>query len=120
MNHIRSNSFFDPPIPSNISLPNIQKLSIKLPINNQFWSVVPSLKRLYSLTIPSYTNEFYSQLQFLLDQALHLNILTVLQDASLPFQSSLFKLTNPTVPKLYLDYYYHYFNEENCITLTHS
>ncbi|CAF4965767.1 unnamed protein product [Rotaria sp. Silwood1] len=120
MNRICSDSFFDPPIPSNISLPNIQNLYINLPINNQFWSIVPSLKRLYSLTVSSYTDSFYSQLQFLLDQALHLQRLTIRQDASLPFQLSLFKLTNITIHKLHLDYYYHFFNEEKCVTLSHS
>ncbi|CAF4750043.1 unnamed protein product, partial [Rotaria sp. Silwood2] len=68
-----------------------------------FWSMVPSLKRLYSLTVSSYTDSFYSQLQFLLDQALHLQIITVRQDVSLLFQSSLFELTNTTVRKLHLD-----------------
>ncbi|CAF4342690.1 unnamed protein product [Rotaria sp. Silwood2] len=79
-------------------------LHINLPINNQFWSMVSSLKRLYSLRISSYTDSFYSQLQLLLDQAVHLHILTVRQDALLPFQSSLFKLTSTTIRKLHLDY----------------
>ncbi|CAF3373516.1 unnamed protein product [Rotaria sp. Silwood2] len=82
--------------------------------------MVPSIKRLYSLTVSSYTDSFYSQLQFLLDQALHLHILTVRQDTSLPFQSSLFKLTNTIIRKLHLDYYYHFFNEEKCVSLSHS
>ncbi|CAF4219602.1 unnamed protein product [Rotaria sordida] len=60
--------FFNSPISSNISLPNIQKLEIQLPINNQFWSIVSNLKRLYSLKIISYTDTYYSQLQILLDQ----------------------------------------------------
>ncbi|CAF3309090.1 unnamed protein product [Rotaria sp. Silwood2] len=66
--------------------------------------MVSSLKRLYSLRVQSYTDSFYSQLQLLLDQALHLHILTVRQDALLPFQSSLFKLTSTTIRKRYLDY----------------
>ncbi|CAF4920038.1 unnamed protein product [Rotaria sp. Silwood2] len=66
--------------------------------------MVSSLKRLYSLRVQYYTDSFYSQLQLLLDQALHLHILNVRQDALLPFQSSLFKLTSTTIRKLYLDY----------------
>jgi len=90
--------FFDRPIPSNISLPNIQDLNIKLPLNDQFWSVFPTLNGLHSLTISPYTDEFYSQLQFLLDQAHHLSRLAAVhQDLSFPFQLSLFELINPTV-----------------------
>ncbi|CAF1515049.1 unnamed protein product [Rotaria sordida] len=111
--------FFNSSIPSNISLPNIQELDIKFPINNQFWSIVPNLKRLHSLKILSYTDEFYSQLQFLLDQAHHLSRLAVHQDLSLPFQLSLFKLINKTVRILNLNNYY-CFNEEKCVTLNSS
>ncbi|CAF1333924.1 unnamed protein product [Rotaria sp. Silwood1] len=99
---------------------NIQKLEIQLPINNQFWSIMSNLKRLYSLNVISYTDTYYSQLQILLDQAPNLDKLIIDQDVSLPFQLSLFKLTNITIRKLHLDYYYYCFNEEKCILLCHS
>ncbi|CAF2720865.1 unnamed protein product [Rotaria sp. Silwood2] len=82
-------------------------------------SLGPSLKRLYSLTVSSYTDRFYSRLQFLLDQSVHLYQLTIPQHASLPFQLLLFKITNVTFRKLHLGYYY-YFNEDECITLSDS
>ncbi|CAF2191775.1 unnamed protein product [Rotaria magnacalcarata] len=124
-NHIISISFdrfFNPLIQFNINLPNIQDLDIKLPINNQFWFIVPSLKQFHSLTVSSYTDSFYSQLQFLHGQEPNLHRLTVRQGASLPFQLSLFKLTNATVRQLlHLDYYYYYyFNEEECVKLSNS
>jgi len=119
VNFIHNESLFIPSIPSNITLANIQELYITLPIKNEFWSIVSSLKRLHSLTVRSYTDSFYSQLQYLLDQAPNLYELTVRQDRSLPFQSSLFKLTNTAVRELYLDYY-DYFNKYKCVDLTHS
>ncbi|CAF2922890.1 unnamed protein product, partial [Rotaria sp. Silwood2] len=73
--------YFDRQIPSNIILPSIEDLHIGLPINNQFWSMIPSLKRLHSLRISSYTDDLYSDLQHLLNQAHNLSRLAIGQDA---------------------------------------
>ncbi|CAF1404883.1 unnamed protein product [Rotaria sordida] len=66
---IVNETFFDQPIPSYIRLPNIEYLWIKLPINDQFWSIVPTLNRLCSLTVVSYIDIFQSQLKVLLNRA---------------------------------------------------
>ncbi|CAF4116372.1 unnamed protein product [Rotaria sordida] len=66
---IVNETFFIQPIPSYIRLPNIEYLWIKLPINEQFWSIVPSLNRLYLLTVVSYIDAFQSQLKALLNRA---------------------------------------------------
>jgi len=55
---IYNDKFFDSSISSNIRLSNIQNLRIKLPINDRFWSIVTSLKRLYSIRVSSHTDTF--------------------------------------------------------------
>jgi hypothetical protein len=62
MINIDDERFFTQSIPFNIDLSNIQYLRINLPIDNQFWFIVPSLKRLGSLSIFNHRNEFQSEL----------------------------------------------------------
>jgi hypothetical protein len=48
---IYDDTFFDQPTSSYVRLPNIEILHIKLPLNDQFWSICPNLNQLRSLTI---------------------------------------------------------------------
>ncbi|CAF1339852.1 unnamed protein product [Rotaria sordida] len=112
--------FFNQPIPSHIRFLNIKYLCIKFPINDKFWSVVPSLNRLCSLDVSSYADSYQLQLQTLLDRASHLETSTISQDGSLSVQLSLFKCTTTSVHRLHLDGYNHCFNKEQCITLSRS
>jgi len=91
MTTISNETFFDQPILSNIRLANIDYLSLKFPINDQFLSIIPNLNRLKSLSIHSSTNIFHSQSESLLDQAPHLHILSIYQDVSLTLSMSLFQ-----------------------------
>ncbi|CAF0863800.1 unnamed protein product [Rotaria sordida] len=118
--NIYNKTFFDQSILSHIRLTNISYLCIKLPINDQFWFVVPTLNRLKSLAVSSHVDTYYSQLQDLLDRAPNLYYLCIHHDASLPIQMSLFKYTNTSVRQLNLTDYNRYFNEEECIKLSHS
>jgi hypothetical protein len=120
MNSIFNETFFDQPISSDIRLSNINHLSIKLPINDKFWSIVPNLNQLKTLSISSYADTFQSQLQNLLDRAPHLYRLRINQDTLLPLQMFLFKYTNASVRRLNLEDFNHCFNEEECMTLTRS
>ncbi|CAF1136513.1 unnamed protein product [Rotaria sordida] len=120
MTSIVNETFFDQPIPSYIRLPNIEYLWIKLPINDQFWSIVPSLNRLNSLTVVSYIDTFQPQLKTLLNRAPCLRRLCITQDAPLHLQMLLFRHINPSVRQLDLRDYNHYFNKEECIRLSHS
>jgi hypothetical protein len=113
-------SFFNQTLPSGIHLPNIYRLSIKFPLNDQFWSIVPSLNRLRSLKVSFHSDTVQSQLQALLDRASRLRYLYIIQDDSLPLQTSLFKYTNVSVRQLNLQKYNYWFNEEECMTLCHS
>ncbi len=81
---IYNDTFFNQPTLSCIRFPNINHLDMKLPINNQFWSIVPNLNQLKALSISFYADNLQSQLQALLDRAPHLQILRINQDASLP------------------------------------
>jgi hypothetical protein len=111
---------FEQLIFEDIRLLNLKYLTIKFPINDRFWSIVPNLRRLRSLTVSSYTDTFQSELQKLLNRAPHLQLLKFKQDKSVPLQMSLFKCTNKSVHLIDLHDYNHCFNEEECFTLIHS
>jgi hypothetical protein len=113
-------TFFDQSFSSDIRLPNIDYLCLKLPVPEKFWSIVPSLNALHSLTISLNNDTYQSQFQDLLNRSPHLGCLYISQDASLPLQTSLFKYTNASVRGLYLENYNHQFNEEECSILSHS
>ncbi|CAF1292691.1 unnamed protein product [Rotaria sp. Silwood1] len=108
---IYHDTFFHHSIPSYIRLHNINFLCIQLPIPDEFWSVVPSLDKLTSLTVSSYTDTFQSQLQTLLDRAQNVHNLQIRQKESLPLQISLFQYTNSSVCQL---------NLQDCLRLCHS
>ncbi|CAF1215750.1 unnamed protein product [Rotaria sordida] len=117
---IISSTFFDQPIPSYIRLSKITDLCINLPINDQFWSIVSNFNRLKSLKILFHTNAFQSQVQALLNRTPHLVRLSINQHESIPLQTSLFKYRNLSIHELDLRNINHYFNEEDCITLSRS
>jgi hypothetical protein len=106
--------FFTQSIPPDIDLSNIQYLRIKLPIDNQFWFIVPSLKRLDSLSILNYRNEFQSELQAILDQATQLRCLHIHQDISLPLQTSLFTCSNASIRRFLVKKCGYYFSKDEC------
>ncbi|CAF1262675.1 unnamed protein product [Rotaria magnacalcarata] len=54
---------------SHIQLTNIEKLSLQLPIDQQFFSIIPKLENLLSLTVAIPTENHRLQLQALLDRA---------------------------------------------------
>ncbi|CAM4830929.1 unnamed protein product [Rotaria magnacalcarata] len=54
---------------SHIQLINIEKLSLQLPIDQQFFSIIPKLENLLSLTVAIPTENHRLQLQALLDRA---------------------------------------------------
>ncbi|CAF2738026.1 unnamed protein product [Rotaria sp. Silwood2] len=66
-------------VPFNIQFCNIEKLSIRFPINEQFWFIIPTCSRLISLDIlSSHPDEYCKrQLQALLDRAPHLSSLNI-------------------------------------------
>ncbi|CAF1479148.1 unnamed protein product [Rotaria sordida] len=115
---IYDNKFIDPPFPFAIRLNNIHDLSIKLPVTDEFLSMIPNLNKLKFLSILFYTDIYQSQLQTLLDRAPHLCDLHITLDVLSPLKMSLFEHTNPSIRQLTI--IYHWFNEEECITLTHS
>ena len=117
---IASTTFTDESISSHIRLPNIQYLCVNLPINERFWSIFPTFNRLKSLKIQHHRNAFQPQVQALLNRAPYLNSLIIDQYDSTPLQISLFKYTNVSIRQLCLKNIKHYFNEEECITLSRS
>jgi hypothetical protein len=120
MTKINTPTFFDQPISSSVPMRKIIYLRINLPINDQFWFIVPNFKRLKSLTIYFHANTFHFQVQALLDRATRLHRLSINQHESIPLQSSIFKYRNASVRELDLRYINHYFNEDDCIQLNRS
>jgi hypothetical protein len=118
--YIDGTTFFDEPIPSHIRLMNIKDLTIKLPINDQFWFIIPNLSRLTNLRVSSYADEFQSQLQTLLDRAHNLLYLSICRDSLFTKQISFSQFTNGSVRKLDLIDIPHFYSEEDCIKLCHS
>ncbi|CAF1322097.1 unnamed protein product [Rotaria sordida] len=117
---IQNYRLFDQPISSYIRLPHIKDLRIKLPLNDQFWSIVPSVNILETLIVYSHADSFQYQLQVLLDRAPNLRCLDIRQDESLSLQMSLFQYRTSSVRQLDFRGYNYYFNEEECIRLCHS
>ncbi|CAF1049376.1 unnamed protein product [Adineta steineri] len=108
-------------IPLKICIPNIYSLTIKYPINDQYWTMIPNLHKVSSLTLDFSTDFPQSELQVFLNRMPHLRRLTLHQDASLPLPMSLFKCTfSSSIHYLYLQNCKHFFSEEDCIILSHS
>ncbi|CAF1446315.1 unnamed protein product [Adineta steineri] len=121
MRSISDETLFDRPISSKICFPNIDSLSVKCPINDQYWSMVSNLHQVSSLSLRFTTNFSQSELQTFLNRMPHLRSLTIRQNASLPLSMSLFNCTFPSsIHYLHLEYCRHYFNEEDCFILSHS
>ncbi|CAF4986960.1 unnamed protein product, partial [Rotaria sp. Silwood1] len=70
--------------------------------------------------VSSHADTYHSQLQDLLNHEHNLHYLCIHHDASLPIQMSLFKYANTSVRQLNLTDYNRYYNEEECIKLSHS
>ena len=99
---------------SNICLPNIDYLSIKLPINDRFWFIVPNLNQLKSLSLYFYISMHQWQVPNLLNRTYNLYTLRFSQHELLSFEMSLFNYRNTSVRKLDLHNYNHLFHEKEC------
>ncbi|CAF4201905.1 unnamed protein product [Adineta steineri] len=107
-------------IPSKIYFSKLYSLSVKCPINDQYWTMIPNLYKVSSLTLDFSTDFPKSELQVFLNRMPHLRTLTIHQDASLPLPMSLFDCTFPSIRYFDLENCKHYFDEEDCIILTRS
>ena len=97
-----------------IQMFNLRYLHIRLPIPDNFWTAVPSLTRLDYLSISSHNNEYRSQLQALLDRAIHLRSLHIEQESDLPLQTALFTYTNASVRRFQIQGCRYYFTSKEC------
>jgi len=105
-----------------ISFPNVQNLTIYLPIDNHLWTIVPKFHQLTSLCVAwyEYDESFPSQLQMLLDRANRLYLLGIETWRSCPTRMAPYELTHASIRKLdFYNYHYHY-NNEDCTILSRS
>lgn len=120
MKKIITRTAFDQPVATSVPMSKINYLHINLPFSPQFWSIVRKFNKLKSLTIYFHTNTFQSQVQAILDQAPHLYRFSINQHESTPLQISIFKYRSTSVRELDLRNINHYFDEDDCIKLSHS
>jgi hypothetical protein len=132
-NHVKhlcyGSSHFTSSLMSRIRFSNIEYLSLSLPFNNQFLSVVSKFDRLISLSISIYSNKktdnIQSQLQILFDRASHLYSLSFGMWSSSCLQVPLMENTSQSIRKLNLQDYaceknWRYFDDKQCIQLSRS
>ncbi|CAF3253176.1 unnamed protein product [Rotaria sp. Silwood2] len=102
---------------SSIQFFNIQDLSIELPVNHHFCSMVPKLNRLRFLRVSSneHSQHIPTQLQTLLNSASHLFSLTF--NGSRWLNSS-FEFKSETVSQLKFDSINAYYNQQQCTILS--
>ncbi|CAF0784012.1 unnamed protein product [Adineta steineri] len=124
INNIYKETYFDQIKSSHLRLPNIKYLRIKLPISDQFWAIIPSLNQLRFLQIYSYSDTFQNQLQALFDLAPNLYSVSIYEDQPSSSYMSIFKSKYTLLHNLCLQDYArccnHYFDEDDCVTLTSS
>ena len=95
-------TFFDHPFPANVRFSRLSSLTLKFPIAEHFWQVVPSFAQLTSLPISSYANQFSEQLQRILDRAPRLNSMSIDQEASAEMDMSWCERASTSITELTL------------------
>jgi hypothetical protein len=100
---------------SDIRFSHIQSLSIRLPVTNHFWTVIPTLDKLTSLTV--WTDDQY-RVQALLDQARNLYSLTFVS-WSTP-RVPVLDITSKSIRRIDLQSNIRYFDNQQCVDLCHS
>ncbi|CAF1359005.1 unnamed protein product [Rotaria sp. Silwood1] len=101
---------------------NIRHLQIKLPFDDTFWSLIPTLDQLISLDVKLNRDLGYSQLQTLLDRAPHLYSLRFCHFND--FSMTSFNIKSTSIRRLeffqHLEVRLRYFNSEECTILGNS
>ncbi|CAF1196866.1 unnamed protein product [Didymodactylos carnosus] len=102
--------------------PSIRHLEIRLPLDDCFSLLFPSLNRLTSLNVDYFNDVSYSQLQMLIDQAPFLYSLKL--DPRQRLHSQLFQLTSKSIRRLDIKFnpsaYSYKFSAEDCMNLINS
>ncbi len=120
-------SMFTSSVMSQVRFSNLRSLSLSLPFNDQFLSVVSKLDQLVSLyvSVDDYSNNIQSQLQFLLDRATRLRSLSFGSWLSSSPQVSTIENTSVAVRRLDLQGYIdgshrRCYNDQQCVILSRS
>ena len=101
---------------------NLQHLTVYLPLDDQFWTVISDFNRLTSLCVAwyNYNEQFPGQLQSLLDRAPHLYSLSIETWRSSTIRMAPADIIHSAVRRLdFYNYHYHY-SSEDCATLSRS
>ncbi|CAF3710044.1 unnamed protein product [Rotaria sp. Silwood1] len=107
-------------VSSPIQFFNLQNLYVEFPINNHFWSFVPKLDRLTSMVIfMHYYYNIESQLQSLVNHTPCLHSLTFFSSSFMQMMPPL-NLRNKSIRRLILRVNNYYFNDKDCMEISHS
>ena len=108
-------------IPCPIRFFNLQNLSVKLPVDDHFWSIIPKFHQLNSLVVSVNDDiKAQSQLRVLLEQAPYINSLCLSTCSTFLPQMLPFEYINVPIRRLDLRGYSQYFNDKQCTTLSCS
>jgi len=101
---------------------NLNHLSIELPIDDQFWSVILKLDHVTSLdiSINDHYDDIQSQLQNLINRIPRLYSLSFAACSTCLLEIFLFQIVTTSIRRLDLREYDRYFNDEQCIALSRS
>ena len=113
-------NFFDDFKQTNIRLMNIEELTVRIPIQQYFWNIVPNLNKLHSLVV--HANRTISQFFFqdLFDRTPHLRRLTIYLNKFAFWELLLLKRIHSSLDQVNLQHDLSYFNEEECLAFARS
>ena len=114
INIISGTNLLDEHRSSNRHFTNIESLMLSFPIDNQIWSMIPTLNKLHSLTLYGNWNIACSQLQTLFDGAPHLDQLTIHVDRILASEILSLKHINTSIRQLNIEFDEFSVDEETC------
>ena len=110
----------DPLQLATMSFTNLEDLQMRIPLHDQFWSIVPNLTRLRSLTVHVDMDIPQSLFEDLFHRTPHLQQLTT-HINKVSFREMLSaKSITPSLRQLDIQYHLSYFNEEDCLAFTRS
>jgi hypothetical protein len=109
---------YDDSINYQVYFSNIQHLTIKLPFQNHFWSIIPSLNKLNSLSVQLNDKSDYILLQSLLDKAS--NLYSLIVKSKSPLENFFFQLKNSSIRRLDFDEICQSFSSIDCQLLVNS
>ena len=117
---INCDRFFTRTLPSTLCLSNVDILITKLPLSDQFQSIIPHLNQLSYLRLLLDDETSLFDVQTLLDCTPKLYTFVIEQKKPLSLNRLLFTCSNPSIHTFRLEKYQYEFHNEECLQLAQS